>query len=74
MNRDGIAQVLSDIGCDPDEIKCFLECDNKLKRLKTLERKRLELLNEYHLAGRRIDCLDYLVTEICKEDKEIDRA
>lgn len=67
MNRDEITQILSDIGCRSDEIECFIKCDNQLKRLKTLERKRLELLSEYHLAGRSIDCLDCLVAEICKE-------
>lgn len=74
MNRDEIAQVLSDIGCRADEIECFLKCDNQLKRLKTLEHKRLDLLSEYHLAGRRIDCLDYLVAEICKESDSNDRT
>lgn len=74
MNKDEIIQILNDIGCDPDEIKCFLKCDNLLKKLKTLETKRLELLNDYHLAGRKIDCLDYLAADLCKEADNNDRT
>lgn len=74
MNNDEIIQILNDIGCDSDEIEHFLKCDNQLKKLKILETKRLELLNDYHLAGRKIDCLDYLVAEICKEADNNDRT
>lgn len=74
MNNDEIKLILRDIGCDHDDIKSFLKCDTNLKRLKALEIKRLELLNDYHLAGRRIDCLDYLVTELCKESDSNDRT
>lgn len=74
MNKDVIIQILNDIGCKPNEIKTFINSDNKSIKLKTLEAKRLELLNDYHLAGRRIDCLDYLVSEICKESDSNDRT
>lgn len=74
MNNNETKQILSDIGCNPNEIKAFINSDNKSIKLKTLEAKRLELLNDYHLAGRRIDCLDYLVAEICKESDSNDRT
>lgn len=70
MNIDDYKQILNDIGCNNDEIKCFLECENREKRLKLLETKRRELLEDYHYAARRIDCLDYLASEISKECKK----
>lgn len=69
MNAGEYNQILTDIGCNNKEIKNFIECENREKRLKLLETKRRELLEEYHCAARRIDCLDYLASEISKESK-----
>lgn len=68
MNLDEYKHILNDIGCNNDEIKDFLECENSVK-IKILETKRRDLLKDYHYAARRIDCLDYLVSEISKENK-----
>lgn len=69
MNVGEYKQILIDIGCSNKEIKAFVECENSFKLLKILENKRRELLDEYHCAARRIDCLDYLALEISKECK-----
>lgn len=69
MNAGEYRQIMTDIGCNNKEIKNFIECENREKRLKLLETKRRGLLEEYHCAARRIDCLDYLASEISKESK-----
>lgn len=70
MNTSKYRQILIDIDCNNEEIKTFIECENNsFKLIKFLENKRRELLVDYHCAARKIDCLDYLTSEISKECK-----
>ncbi len=66
-----IIRNLKDSGCGEDTIKAFLE-DFREKRfsegLKLLEAHRRVLLDELHKEQKRIDCLDYLVYKMRKEN------
>ena len=62
--QEDIVQNLRDAGCDEDIISKFLECVEKGKKpesLRLLKRQRSELLDAVHKEQRKIDCLDYLV-------------
>lgn len=75
LPSDGaILQNLADAGCDRQTAEEFLSCfhsQNRLKQFQLLEAHRKRLLEAMHLAQRRIDCLDYLVYQLEKEDPSL---
>lgn len=68
-----IRQNLLDAGCDQQTtdscMACFCE-GNMAKMLPVLEKHRRALLEELHKEQKRIDCLDYLVYTIEKNEKK----
>lgn len=65
---------LSDAGFAPSLIQKFLKLSQQKKRKEQylLARHRAELLEELHHTQYKIDCLDYMVYAMKKEDKTID--
>lgn len=74
MNADeenAIVQNLLDAGCDREFIAKFIENfrkENISKDLKLLQAHRRLLLERLHNEQKRIDCLDYLVYKMTKEN------
>lgn len=70
---EDIVQNLKDAGCDEATIQCFMD---KLKSGKQNEgtqlllKCRCGLLDNLHKEQKRIDCLDYLLFMIKKQNKE----
>lgn len=67
---DKISQNLADAGCTPEEISDFLakwENGQQKQALQLLGEHRKELLSQFHRSKECIDCLDYLVFQIEKE-------
>lgn len=68
-----VRQNLIDAGCDQQTtdscMACFDEGD-MAKMLPALARHRRALLDELHKEQKRIDCLDYLVYSIQKQQKK----
>lgn len=70
-NEDAIIQNLIDAGCGQEFILEFMEDlrkDNISKDLKLLQAHRRSLLDNLHKEQKRIDCLDYLVYRMTKEN------
>ena len=76
MDEDRIFRIrrnLSDAGCSTSQIVQFLELEEQRKRqeqYQLLSRQRALLLEELHQDQYRIDCLDYMVFTMQKEDAE----
>lgn len=69
--EESIIRNLKDSGCGEETIKAFVEYLRTKKYsegLKLLEVHRRVLLDELHKEQKRIDCLDYLVYKIRKEN------
>ena len=71
--KEAIEQNLRDAGCDEKCICRFME-DMEEKRekegLKLLQNHRRKLLDALHREQKHIDCLDYLVYTIEKNEKK----
>ena len=68
-----IQRNLSDAGCDDAQIVYFLELEQKQQRKEQyqfLKQHKALLLKELHRDQYKIDCLDYMVYIMEKEDKE----
>lgn len=68
-SKEAIIQNLKDAGCSQDTIECCvacLDCGKKAELLKRLEKHRNSLLRKVHEGEKQIDCLDYLVYQICR--------
>ncbi len=80
MKRDGfmnvndenaLVQNLIDAGCGQEFIEEFMDdfrTENISKNLKLLAAHRRLLLDNLHKEQKRIDCLDYLVYKMTKEN------
>lgn len=71
-NTTAVIQNLKDAGCDEDTVNEFMELAKtrkKLSQLKLLERHRIILLETVHKNEKQIDCLDYLVYQMKKENE-----
>ena len=69
--EESIIQNLRDAGCSKSQIEEFMDYAGKHERnseLKLLRRQRDELLAGLHEKQRMIECLDYLVYQISKEE------
>ncbi len=70
-NENAIVQNLIDAGCGKEFIAEFMEAlrkDNISEDLKLLQAHRRLLVDDLHKEQKRIDCLDYLVYRITKEN------
>ena len=70
---DSVIQNLKDAGCDSETVAQFMELGmegNRQNQLKLLEQHRKRLLKKVHKNEKRIDCLDYLVFQMNKEEKD----
>lgn len=66
-----IVQNLIDAGCGQELIAEFMEGfrkENISKNIKLLAAHRRSLLDNLHKEQKRIDCLDYLVYKMTKEN------
>jgi len=66
-----LRQNLLDAGCSGDTIRRCMDLAGKQERgelLRVLSRHRRELLELVHQSEKRIDCLDYLVYQIEKQE------
>lgn len=61
LKSDEIRQNLIDAGCNEDTIARFFDSSETRERLNILNEQRTQLLDAYHLAAKKIDCLDHLV-------------
>lgn len=67
--------TLRRIGFHENEVKKYMIMsfqgeDTESQRLKMLQKKRKELLNEIHFWEKKLSCLDYLRYEIMENNKE----
>lgn len=73
MNRfNKIALNLTDAGCTPEEISDFiakLENGQPRQAFRLLDEHRKQLLAQFHKSKDCIDCLDHIVFQIKKEQK-----
>lgn len=70
-NEDAIIQNLKDAGCDEGSIMAFIEDIRGEKisdGLKLLSLHRRSLLDHLHEDQKQIDCLDYLVYQLEKQN------
>lgn len=66
-----LVQNLKDAGCGPELVEQFLalkETGDVNGQMKLLRIHRQSLLDEVHIGEKRIDCLDYLVYQMGKEN------
>ena len=69
-----LRENLKDAGCDQDMIgRCevLAQGEKKAELMRALSLHRKALLNAVHENQRRIDCLDYLIYQIEKQDRII---
>lgn len=72
-DKDALQQNLMDAGCDPALTERFLsltEQGREKEALTLLAKHRKNLLDCYHTAEKKIDCLDYLVYQMEKKAKQ----
>ena len=70
---DAVIQNLEDAGCDKKTVEQFMEfgvTGERQRQLKLLESHRKILLEKVHEREKQIDCLDYLVYQMKKENRE----
>lgn len=70
---EDIIQNLRDAGCDEATITCFMEKLHSGKQkegAQLLQKCRCGLLDNLHNEQKRIDCLDYLLFMMKKQNKE----
>lgn len=70
--QEDIPTTLKDAGFDEEEIHCFIEKKNAGKMreaLCMLQSQREILVNDMHSVQRRLDCLDFLIYQMRKEQK-----
>lgn len=68
--EERILRNLKDAGCDSDTIQKFFylkEKGRQKEQLRLLARHRANLLDKLHVSQSMIDCLDYLVFQMEKE-------
>ena len=69
-----LRENLKDAGCGPDMIcRCevLAQSEKKAELMRALSLHRQTLLDAVHKNERRIDCLDYLIYQIEKQDRII---
>lgn len=72
INNHSVRQNLEDAGCEAFEIMEIMDAYNhceKDKLLCLLTSHRRNLMDAFHNAKKRVDCMDYLIYRIKQEDK-----
>ena len=67
-----LRENLKDAGCDPDMIRrceVLVQSEKQGELMQVLSLHRRALLDVVHKNERRIDCLDYLIYQIEKQEK-----
>lgn len=75
-SREAVIQNLKDAGCTQNVIEYCIACMEQGKKdelLNRLEEHRKGLLHKLHEEEKHIDCLDYLVYQIrrCNKERQI---
>ena len=70
MKKQDITICLTDAGCQLDMIQQFLEKEDQDERLILLEKQKCCLLEKLHMIQKQIDCLDYFIYTLKKENQE----
>ncbi|MCD7808900.1 MAG: hypothetical protein LUH02_06120 [Erysipelotrichaceae bacterium] len=68
--EDELRDNLVDAGCDEERICEIIDCDkinDYQRQTLLLKKQRYELLDKLHDKQKQIDCLDYLLYELKKE-------
>ncbi|MCM1368166.1 MAG: hypothetical protein NC184_05120 [Roseburia sp.] len=71
MERNVLLQNLTDAGCGEslaDEITALLDRNKTSEALSALAKHRKAVLDNCHAEQKKIDCLDYLVYRLKKEN------
>lgn len=72
ISKESVVQNLKDAGFQNDTISRFLECrdDKVLKdQIMFLKCQRCELVEDLHIAQKKIERLDYLIYSLKKEEQ-----
>lgn len=71
-----LQQNLLDAGCDSQLIECCTACfhtKNRQKIRMLLHAQRQKLMGNIHRSQKQLDCLDYLLHQMAKDEKrEVD--
>ncbi len=73
--KEDIIENLRDAGCDEEDITCFIHefCNgNQRIGVKRLREYRAELLANIHAEQEKIDCLDYFLYKLEKNEVKIE--
>ena len=71
-SKEIVLHNLKDAGCTQEMLECILTHlneDDMKEAFKLLEQHRNELLNALHESEKQIDCLDYLVYQIRRNNE-----
>ncbi len=71
LSKEAVFKCLKDAGCtDEDALDIIKYCENNetQKELSLLSKQRNRLMDELHESQKKIDCLDYLIYQIEKEN------
>ncbi|HJI29450.1 MAG TPA: hypothetical protein OIL76_05280 [Veillonellaceae bacterium] len=63
-----IRQGLKDIGCKEGQYEEYMRLSTTGERVKFLKLKRKDIMDDLHTAQWQIDCIDFLIREVRKED------
>ena len=75
MDLKQLKQNLSDACCDNEVVENIIrmcESGNVEDALQIMKKDRCRLMDELHESGRKVDCLDYLISATEKEMKKSD--
>lgn len=72
LSEDYIRRNLKDAGCNDEQICHFIQSyknNDSKKQLRILKCHRCSLREDVHVVQKKIDCLDYLIYLLNKEEK-----
>ncbi|MCM1345332.1 MAG: hypothetical protein NC305_18420 [Lachnospiraceae bacterium] len=73
-SEEDVIQNLKDAGCDQETIERFMNCmeqDDLTGQLRLMEEHRKCILDRVHKEEKQIDCLDYLVYQIGRNNVDV---
>lgn len=73
--KEDIIQNLEDAGCEKELVSEIIELYDKSKKEKIQEKlqvHRKKILDKEHKAQKQIDCLDFFLYQMKKEEKKIE--
>lgn len=72
MDINEILASMSDCGCDAVQTKEFLALKENCctqSCIRYLKRHRKQLMEQIHRMGHQVDCVDYIIRELEKEEQ-----